>query len=86
MFHKKPRSTVNHLVTQEQRLSCRSLPPGCQAALSYASVMMPPQAELVWRVELVGTRNFTCRGGLEFGPALGVAEGELDGLECEWGR
>lgn len=57
---------------------------GCMAELSYASVMMPPTAELVWRVELAGTRNFSCRGGLEFGPALGVAEGELDGLECEW--
>ncbi|KAI7841436.1 hypothetical protein COHA_004831 [Chlorella ohadii] len=44
---------------------------------------MPPQAELIWRIELTGTRNFSCRGGLEFGPALGVAEGELDGLECK---
>ena len=51
--------------------------------MSYASVQMPPQAELIWRIELTGTRNFSCRGGLEFGPALGVAEGELDGLECE---
>ncbi|PRW05832.1 hypothetical protein C2E21_9455 [Chlorella sorokiniana] len=77
------------LVLLAARASARSSPTdgasggqGCQAALSYSSVFMP-QAELVWRVELTGTRNFTCRGGLEFGPALGVAEGELDGLECK---
>lgn len=47
---------------------------------------MPPEAEFLWRVELAGTRNFSCRGGLEFGPALGVAEGRLDDFDCEWLR